>query len=517
MGYWVTNKLGSVAAAPPPGRNTGVAFVRDDLSDNLSDYNLLEDCLEGSRAVKDARLIYLPMPDPANDTEENLARYESYLTRAVFYNVTQRTALGLQGQIFTRSPVVKNPSTLDNVITDASGGGISMEQIARMACWYTIGYGRCGLFVDYPPTERPATRKELQDGNIKPTIAIYGPKNVINWREKTKGSKSFLSLVVLLETYTAEDDGFETKEGVQFRELRLDEAGNYFVQLWRAKTIDGDDFEKYGTPYFPKGGDGKPLTEIPFTFIGSKNNESSIDPSPLLDLANLNIAHYRNSADLEEMIHIIGQPMLTISGLNQEWYKDILGSKIPFGARTGLPLPVGAEAALIQVESDEMISKEMEHKERQMVALGAKVVEQKTVQRTAKEAGMENASEESTLIAIAKNVSSAMKWALEWCAYFMNVSEANVDFALNTDFELSKMSAEEINSVIKNWQAGAMSFTEMRTILRKNGQATQDDETAKKEIQADAEVAIQNAAKEIGETTAAETANSADNVSNVGK
>lgn len=503
MAFSATN---NVISQVVPGKNQGVAFVREDLADEFADYNLIEDCLEGARAVKEAGVLYLPMPDPANLSDDNVARYVSYGIRAVFYNVTQRTVLGLQGQIFNRSPVVKNPKSLDNVITDASGGGISMEQIARTACWYTLGYGRCGLFVDYPPTEKPATKKELEDGNVKPTISIYGPKNVINWREKVIGSKSFLSLVVLMETFTQEDNGFETKTGIQFRELRLDSAGNYFVQLWRAPDIDGSNYIQYGLPYFPTDGSGKRLTEIPFTFIGSKNNEPSIDPSPILDLANLNIAHYRNSADLEEMLYIIGQPMLVISGLSQEWYKDILGSKIPFGSRTGLPLPVGAEANLIQVNESTVIKEEMEHKEKQMVALGAKIVENKSVQRTATEAGNETAAEESTLIAIAKNVSAAMKWALEWCAAFMNVAEASVDFQLNTDFELSKMSAEEINSVIKTWQAGGLSFTEMRNVLRKNGQATQDDKTAASEIDKANQKAIEDAAKEIGEQTKATVA-----------
>lgn len=500
-----------------PGRNTGVAFVREDLADVFDDYDLVRHCLEGSRTVKDQTTVYLPMPDAANLEAENIARYDAYLVRAVFYNVTQRTALGLQGQIFNRSPVVKNPQQLDNVITDASGGGISMEQLAKSACWYAIGYGRGGLFVDYPPTDKPATVKELRDGNVRPTINVYGPKNIINWRVKSVNSKSVLTMVVLVESYENEDDAFETKTGTQFRELRIDDSGRYFVQLWRPKDAGGSDYAPFGEPYFPKDGKGQPLTEIPFTFFGSKNNEPSIDPIPLLDLANINLAHYRNSADLEEMLFLIGQPTLVLIGLTQEWYDGVLNKRIPFGSRAGIPLPVGADAKLLQVEETTAIQVAMEHKERQMVALGAKVVEQKQVQRTATEAGLENAAEESTLVTIAKNVSSAMKWALEWCAVFLNIAESSVDFQLNTDFELSKMSAEQINSVIKSWQAEALSFTEMRTILRKNGQATQDDEEAKKEIEQQRSEAIEHAANEIGATTAAVTENSPSTVEQTGK
>ena len=495
----------TVSASPTtvPLKNTGVAFIRNDLAERFVDYKLIQDCLAGSASVKSARGIYLPMPDPSNTSEENFARYEAYLTRAVFYNVTQRTALGLQGQIFLRPPHIKTPATLEPVVTDSNGAGLSVEQLARDAEWFVASCGRAGLFIDYPPTDVAASKAQLENGNIRPTISVYGPTSVVNWREKSDGAKKFLSLVVLYETYTVEDDGFETKEGIQYRELRLGDDGVYTVQLWRAKDPDGDNFEKFGPPYVPKDGKGLPLKQIPFTFIGSKNNEPSIDPPPLLDLANINIAHYRNSADYEEMVYVVGQPMLVISGLNKDWYEGVLCKKVPFGSRGGLPLPVGATAELLQVLPNTAAFEAMGHKERQMVALGAKIVEQRDVQRTATEAGNETASEESVLSAIAKNVSSAFQYALEWCAVFSNVPEDGIEFQLNDDFELSRMSPEDINATIKSWQDGAISFTEMRVILRKAGRATQEDDVAKAEIDADATKAIEQAAAEIGATTKA--------------
>lgn len=482
-----------------PGRNTGVAFVRSDLSEKFDSYDLVMDCLEGSKAIKEKSTIYLPRPDPYNKSEENLARYDNYLLRAVFYNVTQRTALGLQGQIFLRPPIIEHPTILKNVVTDSNGAGISLEQLARDLQWLVTSCGRAGLFVDYPPTKGTATKAELESGNIRPTINIYGPKCVINWRSKVVGSKSILNLVVLYEEYTVEDNGFETKIGVQFRELRLSENGIYTVQLWRAKGgPQADDFEKFGDAYTPLGGDGKPLDSIPFTFIGSKNNEPSIDPAPLLDMAEINIAHYRNSADYEEMVYVVGQPMIVISGLPQSWYEEVLGKKIPFGSRVGLPLPVGGTAELLQVEPNTSAKEAMDHKERQMVSLGAKIVEQREVQRTATEAGNETASEESTLSAIAKNVSAAIQWALEWCAFFLNVPETGIKFELNSDFELSRMTSDEINSVIASWQDNAISWTEMRATLRKAGRATLDDKKAKEEIEKDQTSAIERAAIEAG-------------------
>jgi len=500
-GFSSSNNLVSSTSA------TGVRFARPDLVSVFPAYDMIAHCVAGGDVVKEQRTTYLPMPDPTNNEADNLARYDSYLLRAIFYNVTQRTALGLLGQIFMRPPVVEMPTALDAVKNDSNGNGIGIEQLSKDACLQNIAFGRLGVFVDYPPVTTPATKADLESGNIRPTIAIYGPKDIINWRYKVVGSKSVPALIVLREEYTLQDDGFETVTATQYRELRIDDAGRYFVQLWRAEEVGSDNFVKYLGAYYPLDGKGKALDAIPFTFIGSKNNEPSIDPQPLKDLATINIGHYRNSADYEEMIYIIGQPMLVISGLDKTWYEDILGKTIPFGSRKGLPLPKEAKAELIQVAENTAAKEGMEHKERQMVALGAKVVEQKTVQRTATEAGMENAAEESTLVSIAKNVSSAMQWALEWCAVFVNVPEASIKFELNTDFEMSRMTPEEVNATIKSWQDEAISWTELRNILRKAGRATQEDGVAKAEIEKDATAAIERAAAEIGATTAATTAN----------
>jgi len=505
---------GTINVSASSTSESAVTFIRDDLFNKFPEYDLVNDCIEGGIAVKKKKDFYLPRPDAANTSIANIARYDAYIKRAIFYNVTKRTANGLLGQIFDRSPVVETPKRLENVVTDSSGSGISLEQLSKMACLLNIGCGRLGLFVDFPPRETAVTKAEQEEGNIRPSVAIFDSKSVINWRTKTIGSLTKLSLVVLKESYTVEDDGFKTQQATQYRELRLDEAGNYSVQLWREKEprkTDGpsSQFEKFQAAYSPKGGNGLPLRDIPFTFCGSINNEPSIDPAPLYDMAEINIGHYRNSADHEESVYVVGQPTLVISGLTADWFKTTLKGEIPFGSRSGIPLPVGATAELIQMEPNTAAKESMEHKERQMVALGARIVQNREVQRTATDAVLETSSEDSQLVTIAKNVSLAMKWALEWCAVFQGVAETGIKFELNTDFALAKLTGAEISAVIGDWQSEAISWTEMRAILRKAGRTSQTDEEAKAEIEKDSTAAIERAAAEIGATTKAVTDNSA--------
>ncbi|OHD25442.1 MAG: hypothetical protein A2Y38_12850 [Spirochaetes bacterium GWB1_59_5] len=455
-----------------------VAFIREELKKLLPSYGLIRDCIEGEMTVKKAGDKYLPRPNSSDISPENVARYKAYKERAVFYNVTQRTLAGLAGAVFLREPVVEVPTLLDVVNNDANGGGVSLTQLAKRASLHVLAYGRSGLLVDYPVSEAPASRAQLEAGDIRPTINVYSPFDIINWRTVTRGARELLSLVVLHETYVYSDDGFEMKKADQWRVLQLTEAG-YAVSIWRKGSGDYTIFEG---PHFPKDASGGILTEIPFSFIGCENNDDLPDLPPLYDLASLNIAHYRNSADYEESCFIVGQPTPYFSGLTEEWVTNVLKGTIALGARGAIPLPVGGDAGLLQASPNTLPFEAMQHKERQMVALGAKLVEQSTVQRTATEADIENASETSTLASAAKNVSAVFKWALTWCAKFVGVPETGIQFDLHTDFDLSKMTPQERAQLVAEWQAGAIAFEEMRNNMRRAGIATLDDAAAKTAI-----------------------------------
>jgi len=474
-----------------------VGYVRTEVSLQLERWKLIRDCLGGQMAMKKAGEKYLPMPNKDDTSPENQTRYKQYLERAVFYNVTKRTLDGLVGQVFSRDPVAEMPDAMDILKPDIDGSGVALDQQAKKTLASTLGFGRCALLADYPPTSAPATVQDQKEGFVRPTVTLYEPWQVINWRTVTKGARKLFSLVVISEFYTAEDDGFEIRAGMQYRVLRLLPSGVYQVELWRSDAQSGlPDVEQkekqnfvVAKTYEPKDGKGLPLREIPFTFVGSLNNDPSVDQAPLYDLAVLNVAHYRNSADYEESCFIVGQPTPFFAGLTQQWVDDVMGGKVMLGSRAGIPLPSGGSAGLLQASPNTMPKEAMEAKERQMVALGAKLVEQRQVQRTAAEAKQEAGSESSILGTVSKNVSQAYKQMLTWCALFMGIepgaedSKTELCYELNSDFPAARMTAEERAQTMKEWQGGAITFEEMRNQLRVAGVATLDDEAAKDAIE----------------------------------
>lgn len=456
-----------------------VAFKRPELVAVLPQYEVVTDAVAGSTAVKAKKTKYLPMPNAADASNENQHRYKSYLTRAMFYGVTGRTLRGLTGQIFMRDPVIETPESMKPLVEDTNGEGVSLVQLAKKIANYVISCGRAGLFVDYPETNGQVTQKQLEDDGIRPTITGYDGRQIINWRTRKRGALSVLNLVVLEENYIKSDDGFEVKLDTQWRVLKLSDTDEYSVEIWRKEATRNYTLYK---SYVPRDASGSPFKDIPFCFIGAENNDSDIDPVPLFDLADMNMGHYRNSADHEENLFLCAQATPVITGLTEAWADKYFKEGVGLGSRAAIPLPQGGDAKLMQAEEVSALSTEMEHKERQMVALGAKLVEQKTVQRTATEAGLEEASESSTLSNISNNLSLGFTWALGWGAMFIGVPETGIKFEANSDFDISKMSPEERGQTIKEWQAEAITFSEMRSALRKSGIATLTDAEAEKEI-----------------------------------
>lgn len=455
-----------------------VATVRPEVATAIGDWELIRACVEGERAVKKLGDKVLPRPNPTDTSKENVARFNAYMMRAVWYNVTGRTLEGLVGYVFSKEPTVTLPDTMAILETDVDGTGTSIHQQAKKALGRVLSFGRCGLFVDYPTGDgAPVSRKDLQDGKVRPTICFYEPEQIINWKLATVGAQTVLVLLVLRETYAKVEDEFCDTLGTRYRVLEL--KGNvYTVRL----------FDEDGTllqTYVPQDASGSPITSIPFLFVGSETNDSTLDRAPLQDLAFLNLAHFRNSADYEEASFLVGQPTPWLAGLTESWVKDIMKGKLNLGSRGAILLPVGGSAGLLQAEPNTMPKEAMEHKERQMVALGAKLVEAKEVQRTATEAGLEHASEASMLTAAANNVFAAYLAALKLCGLFVGSTATDLAYDLSEPLVLTALAPDQATALISLLQAGLIDYEEARWTVKKGGMAWKDDEEVRENNAAD--------------------------------
>ena len=145
----------------------------------------------------------------------------------------------------------------------------------------------------------------------------------------------------------------------------------------------------------------------------------------------------------------------------------------------------GSNAFLLQATANSGLYQALQDKKDQMVALGAKLIEPNGSTKTATEAQSEKADETSVLATLANNLSDAYSRALNYCAEFLGVNH-KCTMALNTRFDSSKMTPQERQQLISEWQAGAITWGEMRARMVDDEIAfIEDDELAKAEIESE--------------------------------
>jgi hypothetical protein len=365
-----------------------------------------------------------------------------------------------------------------------------------------LKFGRAGLLVDFPTVaEYGATSvADMQNGGKRATIAYYPAHTIINWRTEQIGASNVLTLIVLREVESQLGE-FGYDLDTIYRVLRFKD-GVYTQEVWRrdeATTVNGESEYKLDTVTMPLDGNGQPWKEIPFQFVGALSNKPEMETyggietffpntmmSPLYDLAVLNIAHYRNSADYEASSFICGQPQPWMSGLDVEWRDSLLKNGISIGGGTVIPLPQGGTFGIAQASPNPLVRQAMLDKQDQMHQLGAKLIEMQRSNKTATQSLHDMGNDNSVLALACDNVSNAYQQALNWAARFMGAEE-NAVFSIDTEFVTNSLDAVSIQAVVAAWQAKAIPDSDKNSAMRKLGvidsQKSDDDIQAELDAQ----------------------------------
>lgn len=446
----MANRAGTYVHQPAI-RNQRLNRMTNDVSFNripaaaAERWKVVRDVVSGDQAMRAGG--YLPYLNAADKSEENRARNVAYVQRAVYYNATGRTLDGLLGLAFRRDPRHELPKQLEYLLKDADGRGNSVYQQSQASVGNVLAIGRHGLYVDYD--------ERLQ----RPVIKAYVAESIINWRVDGQ-----LTMVVLRET-KEEADEFGLKEVVQFRELAL-ENGVFVCRLWQnvdAGLVVVDSV----TPRSQT----KTLDFIPFQFIGSRNNDADIDDSPLYSLAQLNVAHFRNSADYEDSVFIVGQAQPYISGLTEEWRDHIEKSGTAYvGSRAPFLLPQGGAMGFAQPEPNTLVKEAMDQKEAQMVSMGARLLDTDRAAVTATQNENDKEATTSVLSSCVSNVNEAYQKAIGWCGWYMNVVVPEEGaYKISQEYGRNKIDATVVTALVAAWQSNVIAKPDLRAYLRAEG------------------------------------------------
>lgn len=479
----VNRPSGNAAAGPD------YDFVHPEYTRMLPQWEATRAAVEGKPALDRCPNKYLPDPTPLDDCDEARSRYKSYCTRAVYLNATGRTKVGLVGIALGDWPEVVVPASMEYLKTDADGAGLSIYALCQEAVGEDLEVGRGGLFVDYPQRpEGEGTSIAQQQGGTVARMIFYRAEDIRDWAYEKQGTDLRLSYVKLYEKRDRRSaDGWSIEAVESYRILRLRD-GRYSVEV----------FEKGAGGYtsqgevFPRDANGQPWEFIPFQFIGAETNQAKPAKPPLYDLAQVNLAHYRNSADFEESVFMLGQPQVTMTGLDQAWRDHLEESGVFFGSRRVLMGPTGSQIGLLQVQPNTLAREAMKDKKEEMVSLGARLLQPGSSTKTAEQSKSETRASYSVLSLVCDNVSQAIKNAMLWVQRYMGAA-GEVDFGIDTEFDGLTFNSAIVDTIIKAVQAGVLPESEAWRALRQLGliDPEKTDEEIKDEIDASSEAALQ--------------------------
>lgn len=400
---------------------------------------------------------YLRYINPDDRSRYNIARNRGYINGSRLFNATTRTLSGLMGMLFKVNPKWPDfPLRLQYLVDNANGGGLGLTQQAQSVAWNVLQIGRHGLLCDMPRNEEGVEITQgMVDGGFRPSILEYTAENIIDYNESIINGVNKLDLLVLREFKTVfADNRIDREDEAYLRVYRLTDVG-VTVQLYDGKDGIG---EELGREIVVTGGGGARLSEIPFVFVGSVNNSTDYDLLPLEPLTDVNIGHYQESANLRSSSYQLSAAQLVVSDDNYQRSLNNKGvTEIETGEDSALVLGTGGNATFISPSANSLSSELMANDEERMVALGAQLITGGGQAETAEAARIKHASDVSILENVSCNISRAYNDMFKYCSIFMSITDELDDASLNKDFYDSKLTAQEIDAIIRAWQSGAIS------------------------------------------------------------
>jgi len=265
------------------------------------------------------------------------------------------------------------------------------------------------------------------------------------------GGQEMLTLVVLEEEYKVFEDEFKYECKTQWRVLDLP-GGIYRQRVFRKN--DKGEFTLEET-LFPTS-QGNPIARIPFEFFGVRDNTPRVDKPPLLDLVDVNLSHYRTTADYEHGLHFTGLPTPVVTG----FYSDDQSAQLRIGSGTAWLLPDPAAKAFYLEFTGQGLSELREAlraKESMMATLGARILApERKVSETAQAAAIHQAGENSVLASIAQSISIGLTHCMEWMANWAGVP-GPIAVEVNRVYLPNSLTYQDVQALVQSWQAGAIS------------------------------------------------------------
>jgi hypothetical protein len=200
---------------------------------------------------------------------------------------------------------------------------------------------------------------------------------------------------------------------------------------------------------------GVSLDYIPFIIFGVNSLRASVGQVPVLQLANVNLSHYRTSADYEHGLHFTSLPTPWLAGFDTST-KFTIGSSVAW-----ISADPTAKASFLEYTGQGLgaVREALEHKEKQMAVLGARLLESEKRQVEAAESQqIRRIGENSIISSLSATTSRGLTRLMVWYDSWKNARQREIEYELSQEFAEVAIDATMLAQLMTAVQQGLMSY-----------------------------------------------------------
>lgn len=402
--------------------------------------------LMGTYGMKQAGSVFLP-----SHTLESTAAYKERLAKSTLLNVFRKTASFLAGQVFQSDIVFAddiNPIFLEWAkAIDAAGN--SIDVFAKRMFQNGIGEGVRHILIDMPEKDpNVVTKADEKKAGVRPYFKDVDPKDVLGGIIDENG---FLIQVRIAETVVKRVGRFGTKT---VNRVRVIEAGEWELH---------EEGEDGGEPIVTTGVFSANV--LPFvTFIPGEEWTILTGETPMMDLAELNLKHWRSSSDQDNYLSYCRFPL---------FFSRMLDLKLIAESPSNLINSNDKNADLKAVEmggaSIGAGLADLKETEAQMALYGLQQLVPRTGSMTATEKALTSAESNSSLGTWATEFESVLNKAFEIAAMFMKMEWPDNGLTVNKEYNFGVADPEELAKILDAKEKGILSAQACFAEFRRRG------------------------------------------------
>jgi hypothetical protein len=421
------------------------------------DWDLARALLGGTRAMRAEGVRYLP-----KWPNEDQNGYDTRLQTATLFPAYRRTVESLTGKPFSKPVTLGEdvPQQLQDWCQDVDLEGRNLHTFAADVFESGLGYGICGILVDYPTGEQvPTTAAGVrtlaaeQAAGLRPYMVHIKPEQVLGWRAARRNGKWVLLQLRIMECVSEADGDYGTNEVEQVRVLEPGKWQTYRQQLDKTWLLHAEGMTT--------------LKVVPFVPVYGRRTGFMTGTPPLLNLAFMNVKHWQSQSDQDTILHVARVPILVASGV-----EDTTG--ITVGASAAVKLPQGATLTFCEHSgkaidagkvSLDTLKEEMRNAGAELLVLIPRI--------TATEVASEDSKGLSDLQRMTQDLEDSLDQALQLMADWVNLGEGG-HCTVYKDFGALALTDASAQILMQSAQAGIISHETYFEEMQRRGSISPD-------------------------------------------